>query len=97
MCISITVVTIIITTPLTVETLFSVATRSRQIEKRPFLGMTFGTSSKRLRSHRYMSIYMSITGYIYIEEMRLSRVYLSFIAFVAHRFISRLYFGAFMS
>ena len=45
MCISITVVTIIITTLITLETLFSVATRSRQIEKRLFLGMTFGTSS----------------------------------------------------
>ena len=44
-----TVVTIISTTPLTVETLFSVTTRSRQIEKRLFLGMTFGTSSKRPR------------------------------------------------
>ena len=47
MCISITVVTIIITTPLTLETLLSVATRSRQIEKRLFLGMTFGTSSNK--------------------------------------------------
>ena len=45
MYIPITVVTIIIATPLTLETLFSIATRSRQIEKRLFLGMTSGTSS----------------------------------------------------
>ena len=39
-------VTIILTTLVAVEkTLFSIATRSRQIEKRLFLGMTFGTSS----------------------------------------------------
>ena len=44
-----TVVTIIITTPLTLETLFSVATRSRQIEKRLFWKTTIGTSWKRLR------------------------------------------------
>ena len=31
--------------PLYIETLFSVTTRSRQIEKRLFLQMTFGTSS----------------------------------------------------
>ena len=37
MYISITVVTIIITTILTLETLFSIATVSRQIKKRPFL------------------------------------------------------------
>ena len=44
-CISITVVTIIIATILTLETLFSVTTRSRQIEKRLFLQTTFGTST----------------------------------------------------
>ena len=38
-----------IATPLTLETLFSIQTRSRQIEKRLFLGMTFGTSSFCLR------------------------------------------------
>ena len=49
MCISITVVTIIIATPLALETLLSVATRSRQIEKRLFLKTTIGTSSFCLR------------------------------------------------
>ena len=61
MCISMTVVTIIIATPLTLETLLSVATRSRQIEKRLFLLFTFGTSSFCLRlssnSLAFTSIY----------------------------------------
>ena len=35
----------IITTTITLETFFSIQTRSRQIEKRPFLKTTFGTSS----------------------------------------------------
>ena len=69
-----TVVTIIITTLIAVETLFSIATVSRQIEKRLFLQTTFGTSSKRLRSRRRVSICMSITGYIYRGNMRLSRL-----------------------
>ena len=45
--ISMTVVTIIITIDMTVETLFSVTTVSRQIEKRLFLQTTFGTSSNK--------------------------------------------------
>ena len=42
MCISITVLTIIITTPIAVETLFSVTAVSRQIKKRLFLQTTIG-------------------------------------------------------
>ena len=98
MYISITVVTIIITTPLTVETLFSVTTVSRQIEKRLFLKTTFGTSSKRLRSRRCRSICVNnrIYIYIYIEEMRIYRVYISFIAFVAHRFIASIFWRVYL-
>ena len=49
MYISMTVVTIVIATLLTLETLLSIQTRSRQIEKRLFLLFTFGTSSFCLR------------------------------------------------
>ena len=45
---------------MTVETLFSVTTVSRQIQKRLFLQTTFSTSSKRLRSRRCVSIYVNI-------------------------------------
>ena len=81
MCISITVVTIIITTPLTVETLFSVTTRSRQIEKRLFLGMTFGTSS----------IYVNNRIYIYRGN-----TFISFIAFAAHRFVASIFWRVYV-
>ena len=64
MCISIIIITIIITTILTLETLFSIQTRSRQIEKRLFLQTTFGTSSKRLRSRRRVPIYVNTRIYI---------------------------------
>ena len=60
-CISIIIITIIIATLVAVETLLSVKTRSRQIQKRPFLKTTFGTSSKRPRSHNCMSIYGRVT------------------------------------
>ena len=46
------------------KTLFSVTTVSRQIKKRLFLGMTFSTSSKRLRSRRCVSIYVNNRIYI---------------------------------
>ena len=68
-----------ITTPLTVETLLSVTTRSRQIEKRLFLGMTFTTSSFISRLSRLYRVYL-----VYIAFVRDRLVYIL-------AFISRLY------
>ena len=72
--------TIVITTNIAVETLFSVATRSRQIEKRPFLQMTFGTSSKRLRFQLVPKVIprnkrFSICRDLVVTEKRVLKVY----------------------
>ena len=45
-------------TPLALETLLSVATRSRQIEKRLFLKTTIGTSSFMSRLSRLYRVYL---------------------------------------